>query len=85
MKAITIRQLHDETGRWVRQAVAQGELQVTERGKIIAKLVPASPLPTVPFFAKPRYTRAFLAHRKSFRGGTDATQLISEDRDRPIV
>jgi len=81
MKTITIRELHQETGRWVRQASA-GEVHVTERGKLIAKIVPAAPPPAKPYFANPRYTRAFLRHRKSLRGGTDATEIISQDRDR---
>jgi len=81
MKTITIRELHEQTGRWVRQASA-GEVYVTERGRLIAKIVPAPPLPAKPFFANPRFTRAYLAHRKSLRGGTDSTKIISEDRDR---
>lgn len=80
MKTITIRELHQETGRWVRQA-SSGEVLVTERGQLIAKIVPAAPPPAMPFFAAPRYTRAFLRHRKSLRGGTDATGIVSEGRD----
>lgn len=81
MKAITIRELHQETGRWVRQA-SSGDVYVTERGQLIAKIVAAAPPPSKPYFADPRYTRAFLRHRKSLRGGTDATEIISQDRDR---
>ena len=81
MKTITIRELHQETGRWVRQA-SSGEVLVTERGKLIAKIVPAAPPPAKPFFAAPGYTRAFLRHRKFLRGGTDATEVVSQDRDR---
>jgi antitoxin (DNA-binding transcriptional repressor) of toxin-antitoxin stability system len=83
MKTITIRELHQETGRWVRQA-SSSEVLVTERGQLIAKIVPAAAPPAKPFFAEPRYTRAFLRHRKSLRGGTDATQIVSRDRDRDI-
>jgi antitoxin (DNA-binding transcriptional repressor) of toxin-antitoxin stability system len=83
MKTITIRELHQATGRWVRQAQA-GEVYVTERGQLIAKIVPASQLPKQPFFANPRFTRAFLRERRHLRGGTDSTQTISEDRDREI-
>jgi hypothetical protein len=57
-----------------------GEVNVRERGRLIAK---AAPLKA--FFAKPRYTRAFLARRKNLRGGVDLTKLISEERDREIV
>jgi prevent-host-death family protein len=83
MKTITIRELHQETGRWVRQA-SSGEVYVTERGRLIAKIVPAASLPSKPYFANPRYTRAFLRHRKSLRGGSDATEIVSRDRDREI-
>ena len=83
MKTITIRELHQETGRWVRRA-AEGEVHVTERGRLVAKIVPTRPQPAKAFFSKPRYTRAFLAHRKELRGGTDSTQMISEGRDRDV-
>jgi antitoxin (DNA-binding transcriptional repressor) of toxin-antitoxin stability system len=81
MKSITIRALHQETGRWVRQA-SSGEVHVTERGQLIAKIVAAAPPPTKPYFADPKYTRAFLRHQKSLRGGTDTTEVVSWDRDR---
>ena len=80
MKTITIRELHQATGRWVRQAQS-GVVDVTERGRLIARIVPASPLPPQPFFANPTYTRAFLRERTRLHGGTDSTQLIAEDRD----
>lgn len=83
MRTITIRELHQATGRWVRRAAA-GEVYVTERGRILAKIVPARPLPAKPFFANPKFTRAFLAQRKHLHGGTDATVIISEERDREI-
>jgi len=83
MRTITIRELHEQTGRWVREA-SSGEVHVTERGQLIAKIVPASPPAAKPYFANPRYTRAFLRHRKALRGGSDMTSIISRDRDREI-
>jgi antitoxin (DNA-binding transcriptional repressor) of toxin-antitoxin stability system len=83
MRKISIRELHEATGRWVRRA-SSAEVYVTERGRVLAKIVPARPLPAKPFFASPKFTRAFLAQRKYLRGGTDSTVLISEDRDRQI-
>src|SRR5256884_6965028 len=77
MKTITIRELHQATGRWVRRASA-GEVYVTERGRLVAKIVPASPPPVKPFFADPKFTPAFLANRKYLRGGTDSTQRSEE-------
>jgi prevent-host-death family protein len=79
MKAITIRQLHDETGRWVRRAAKLGELHVTERGRPVAKLVPATPVPTTPYFSRRILLPAFKATK--FTGGTDSTAGISAERD----
>jgi len=83
MKTITIRELHQETGRWIRRA-SEREVYVTERGRLVAKIVAASPLPAKPFFANPRFTRAFLAQRKHLRGGSDSTRTISEERNREV-
>ncbi len=83
MKTVTIRELHQATGRWVRQAQA-GDVYVTERGRLIARIVPASPLPPQPFFADPTYTRAFIRERARLHGGTDSTQIVGEERDREI-
>jgi antitoxin (DNA-binding transcriptional repressor) of toxin-antitoxin stability system len=79
MKSITIRQLHDETGRWVRKAAALGELHVTERGRLVAKLVPATPATATPYFARRKLLPAFKASRLS--GGADSTAGISAERD----
>ena len=84
MKTITIRELHQATGRWVRRARA-GEVYVTERGRLVAKIVSASPLPAKPFFANPKFTRAFLAQRRYLSGGTDYTETISEERDHRVT
>ncbi len=83
MKTISIRELHESTGKWVRRAAA-GEVLVTERGRLVAKIVPAKAAPQQPFFARARFTRAFLAHRKNLRGGTDSTRIISDERDRDV-
>jgi prevent-host-death family protein len=51
MKTISIRELHLETGRWVRRAAGRGPIVVTDRGRRIAALQPfdasmaARPLP----------------------------------------
>lgn len=83
MRTITIRELHQATGRWVRQAQA-GEVYVTDRGHLIARIVPASPLPAQPFFVDPPLTKAFLRERSRLRGGSDSTETIGEDRDREV-
>jgi antitoxin (DNA-binding transcriptional repressor) of toxin-antitoxin stability system len=40
MKTITLRELHARTGYWVREAKNYGEIYVSIRGKIVAKIVP---------------------------------------------
>jgi antitoxin (DNA-binding transcriptional repressor) of toxin-antitoxin stability system len=82
MTTITIRQLHDETGRWIRKAAALGELLVTERGRVVAKLIPATEPAKIPYFAARKLLPAF--RDAELQGGQDSTIGISEDRDRPI-
>ena len=43
MKTISIRQLHLETGRWVRHAASRGPVVVTDRGRRVAALQPFDP------------------------------------------
>jgi len=83
MKAITIRELHTSTVKWVRQAALSGELHVTERGRIVAKLMPAKALPATPYFAQRKLTPAYRKQARFLTGGRDATAMVSEDRDRP--
>ncbi|MGH9415693.1 MAG: type II toxin-antitoxin system Phd/YefM family antitoxin [Terriglobales bacterium] len=40
MKIISIRELHLDTGRWVRHAVEVGPVVVTDRGRKLAALQP---------------------------------------------
>lgn len=84
MKTITIRELHHKTGHWIREAARFGEIHVSERGKTIARILPQGPTPEVPYFARRKLSRRFRAIMDKLEGGTDSTQIISEDRDRPI-
>jgi len=43
MRTISIRELHLDTGRWVRHAATKGPLVVTDRGQRIAALLPFEP------------------------------------------
>jgi antitoxin (DNA-binding transcriptional repressor) of toxin-antitoxin stability system len=40
MKTISIRELHLDTGRWVRHAASRGPIVVTDRGRRVASLQP---------------------------------------------
>jgi prevent-host-death family protein len=84
MKTITIRQLHEKTGEWVRKAERHGEIIVTDRGEPVAKIVPQSKEPEAPYFARRKMTPEFKKLWESGKlgaGGTDLTQMISEDRE----
>ena len=86
MKTISIRDLHEKTGEWVRRAEQQGEILVTDRGRIVAKILPESVQRDTPYFSRRKISPAFrrLMHRGKLSGGTDLTQIISGDRDRHI-
>jgi len=74
VKTISIKQLHAETGRWVRAAKTQ-TLVVTDRGERIATLQPhtGEDLPPAVFILKERGFRP--------KAPVDSTLYISEDRD----
>ena len=83
MKTVTIRELHAKTGELVRDASRHGHILVTDNGRTIAKIVPETNETGVPYFAHRKPSTAFAkldASGKTGRG-TDATQLISEDRE----
>ena len=82
MKTISIHELHEATDQWVRQAAQYGEILVTDSGKSVAKLVPMNVSPKRSSFKdwQPSPEFAAIMHRPV--GGTDSTQIISEDRDR---
>jgi prevent-host-death family protein len=86
MKAISIRELHEKTGDYVRKAAKSGEIYITDRGRTIAKIVPQEESLDVPYFARRKLTPAFrkLMANGKLREGTDSTIIISEDRDRPL-
>ena len=86
MKQVSIRELHEKTGEYIRAAAKQGEILVTDRGKTVAKIVPQQETPAVPYFARRVLNPGFRKLMKSgkLRGGTDATRIVSDDRDRKV-
>ncbi len=82
MKTISIRELHQRTGAWVRKAVELGAITVTERGKALVRLEAiAGGRPANPF--RTRRLRPGYARLKGRLGrGTDSTTIVSGDRDR---
>jgi antitoxin (DNA-binding transcriptional repressor) of toxin-antitoxin stability system len=83
MKTISIRELHEKTGQWVRLARRHGEIVVTDRGEAVARLTPEMPRQEVPYFARRVLSPAFrkLAASGKLSLGTDSTTAISEERE----
>ena len=75
MKTISIKQLHAETGRWVRAATKQS-IVVTDRGERIATLQSHDATAE----ARPVFTLKGRSPRPKI--SIDSTAGISEDRDR---
>jgi antitoxin (DNA-binding transcriptional repressor) of toxin-antitoxin stability system len=84
MKTISIRELHEKTGTWVRGVARYGEVDVTDRGVPVARLLPQVREAKAPYFARRTFTPGFRRLQQSgkLRRGTDSTQSISEDRER---
>lgn len=81
MKTISLRELHESTGAWVREAVRIGALVITDRGKPVARLEAVTAnLQINPFLTRklrPGYSKL----RGKLSGGAESTQIVSEDRD----
>ena len=84
MKTISIRELHEKTGEWIRRADKHGEIRVTDRGKTVARILPQSDQSERPYFSHRKISPALgkLMSQGKLRGGTDSTQSVSEERDR---
>jgi prevent-host-death family protein len=83
MKTVTIRELHAKTGELVREASYHGYILVTDNGRIIAKIVPETNEPEIPYFARRRPSTTFAKLDSSGKTGrnSDSTLLISDDRE----
>ncbi len=83
MKSITIRELHQQTGRWVRQRSVK-KLVITDRGKPTALLIPYVDSMENPPTLRDRKLRpgyARLAGKLApDRPAQDSTHYIAEDR-----
>jgi prevent-host-death family protein len=83
MKTISIRELHERTGAWVRKVAKIGSITVTDRGRPIARLETIEERGREnPFLARklrPGYKRLM----GRLTGGTDSVTIVSEDRGQP--
>jgi prevent-host-death family protein len=81
MKTISIRELHQRTGAWVRKAAEIGSITVTERGRPVARLeaveAPGRKNPFLSRKLRPGYKRLM----GTLTGGTDSVAIVSEERE----
>ncbi|MGQ0737132.1 MAG: type II toxin-antitoxin system Phd/YefM family antitoxin [Acidobacteriota bacterium] len=82
MKEISIRELHRNTGAWVRSARKYGAILVRDRRRPVARITPASEEPEVNRFAAWRPLKRFAAGIDQPVSGTPVEEIVSEDRDR---
>jgi antitoxin (DNA-binding transcriptional repressor) of toxin-antitoxin stability system len=81
MKSISLRELHESTGAWVREATRIGALVITDRGKPVARLEAiTSELQVNPFLAR-KLRLGYAKLRGKLSGGTESTRILSQDRD----
>jgi len=83
MRKISIRDLHDETEKWVREAARADQLVVTERGRPIATIIPYREPPSGNPFKMRKLRPGYAELLGRLRGGTDSAAIVSEGRDRP--
>jgi antitoxin (DNA-binding transcriptional repressor) of toxin-antitoxin stability system len=82
MKTISIRELHERTGAWVRKAAELGAITVTERGKPLVRLEAVPDARSANPFRGRRLRPGYARLRGKLGRGTDSTAIVSEDRER---
>jgi antitoxin (DNA-binding transcriptional repressor) of toxin-antitoxin stability system len=82
MKEISIRELHRQTGTWVRNARKYGSILVRDRNMPVAKLVPVSGEPSENLFERWKPLKKFAVALDRPIGGRPVEEIIGEDRDR---
>jgi antitoxin (DNA-binding transcriptional repressor) of toxin-antitoxin stability system len=82
MKTISIKELHERTGAWVRKAVELGAITVTDRGKPLVRLEAVPDAKALNPFQTRRLRTGYARLKGRLGRGTDSTTIVSEDRDR---
>ena len=82
MKTISIRELHEKTGEWVRLAERHEQIIITERGKPVAALAPFRTQAKANRFTGRKLLPAYKKLSGKLSGGTDSGAILSEERSR---
>ncbi len=83
MKTISLRELHNNTGKWVRAAKDEEEIKITDRGVEVAVLTPTkkAKVPKYSWANRPlRPGYAALMRAGKLKSNSDSSIGISEDR-----
>ena len=81
MKTISIKELHDKTGQWLRRVRTEGEVIVTERGTPVARMLPPTRRAAGSPFARRKLLRGVARLIERPIGGPDSAAIISAMRD----
>ncbi|TDW19174.1 prevent-host-death family protein [Kribbella kalugense] len=86
MAEVPIRTLNQETARVLARVKQGEEIEITERGVVIARLVPVKPSPTARLlatgsFRPARLTRPFSRPKGEIRTDHEAGELLEQMRD----
>ena len=81
MKHVSIRELHEKTGQWVRLAETHEQIIITDRGQPVASLAPYRQPAKRDRFNARKLLPAYSKLRGKLSGGIDSGALISKDRD----
>lgn len=86
MAEVPIRTLNQETARVLARVKQGEEIEITERGVVVARLVPAVPSPLARLLATgslrpPRVVRAFARPKGEVRTEHEAGELLEQMRD----
>lgn len=81
MKTISIRELHQRTGAWVRKAAEVGSITVTERGRPVARLEAVEGGHRENRFLTRKLRPGYKRLMGKLTGGTDSVTIVSEDRE----
>ena len=86
MAEVPIRMLNQETARVLARVKHGEEIEITERGVVVARLVPAEPSPTARLLASGSFrpaavTRPFSRPKGEVRTDHEAGELLEQMRD----
>jgi len=81
VKTISIKELHDKTGYWLRRVVQEQEVIVTERGQPVVRMLPPAKVQNGNPFHKRKLLPGVARLIERPLSGPDSTEIISDMRD----